>query len=164
MGVSKTHITNLLEMRFDFLSARNVLNNWRKSAGIKEDIDDFDDNNLKSLLAYLKENAPDAKRVQDAVERLIINKDAQEKVQAAEAHVEEHREEAPAEEHHEDVPVEEVPVEEHHEEAPVEEAPVEEAPSEEAPAENAEEAPAENAEEAPAENKDNGGKKKKKKH
>ena len=101
MGVSKTHITNLLEMRFDFLSARNVLNNWRKSAGIKEDIDDFDDNNLKSLLAYLKENAPDAKRVQDAVERLIINKDAQEKVQAAEAHVEEHREEAPAEEHHE---------------------------------------------------------------
>ena len=147
MGVSKTHITNLLEMRFDFLSARNVLNNWRKSVGIKEDIDDFDDNSLKSLLAYLKENAPDAKRVQDAVERLIINKDAQEQVKAAEVRVEKHREKAP---------VEEAPVEEHHEEAPAEVV-------EEAPVENAEEAPAENAEEAPAENS-NGGKKKKKKH
>ena len=159
MGVSKTHITNLLEMRFDFLSARNVLNNWRKSAGIKEDIDDFDDNSLKSLLAYLKENAPDAKRVQDAVERLIINKDAQEQVQAAEVHVEE----APVEEHHEEAPIEEhheeAPVEEHHEEAPAEEH-HEDAPAEEAPAE---EAPAENVEEAPAEN-NNGGKKKKKKH
>ncbi len=163
MGVSRTHITNLLEMRFDFLSARNVLNNWRKSAGIKEDIDEFEDNNLKSLLAYLKENAPDAKRVLDAIDRLIINKDAQEQVQVAEARVEEHHEDAPVEEHHEDAPVEEhhedAPVEEYHEDAPVEEH-HEDAPAEEA---SAEEAPAENAEEVPAEN-NNGGKKKKKKH
>ncbi len=155
MGVSKTHITNLLEMRFDFLSARNVLNNWRKIAGIKEDIDDFDDNSLKSLLAYLKDDAPDAKRVHDAIERLIINKDAQEEVKAAEvryeeAPVEEHYEEAPVEEYHE-----EAPAEEHHDDAPAEEAPAEDAAAEEAPAENAEEAPAEN---------NNGGKKKKKKH
>ncbi len=154
MGVSKTHITNLLEMRFDFLSARNVLNNWRKLAGIKEDIEDFDDNSLKSLLAYLKDDAPDAKRVHDAIERLIINKDAQEEVKAAEVH----HEEAPVEEHHEEAPVEyheEAPAEEHHEDAPAEEAPAEDAAAEEAPAENAEEAPAEN---------NNGGKKKKKKH
>ena len=155
MGVSKTHITNLLEMRFDYLSARNVINNWRKIAGIKDDIDDFDDNSLKSLLAYLKDDAPDAKRVHDAIERLIINKDAQEEVKAAEVRYEE----APVEEHHEEAPVEEyheeAPAEEYHDDAPAEEAPAEDAAAEEAPAENAEEAPAEN---------NNGGKKKKKKH
>ena len=35
MGATKTQITNLLEMRFDYQSARNVLNNWRKFAQIK---------------------------------------------------------------------------------------------------------------------------------
>ena len=38
MGASKTQVMNLLEMRFDYQSARNVLVNWRKAAGIKDDI------------------------------------------------------------------------------------------------------------------------------
>ena len=144
MGASKTQITNYLEMRFDYQSARNVLVNWRKSAKIKDDIDSFDDNQLRSLLDYLKENAADATRVHAAIERCILSHDA------------------PVS--HEPVvePVVEEPAPEVHEPeaAPVEEV-VAESEVQDAPAEENAEVPAENAE-APAEN--NGGKKKKKKH
>ena len=85
MGATKTQITNLLEMRFDYQSARNVLNNWRKFAQIKEDPDPMTDVQLVSLLEYLKANAPDAARVHAAVERLIL---AQDVAQTAQAHVE----------------------------------------------------------------------------
>ncbi len=76
MGATKTQITNLLEMRYDYQSARNVLNNWRKFAQIKEDVDPMTDTHLVSLLDYLKANAPEACRVHAAVERLILAKDA----------------------------------------------------------------------------------------
>lgn len=76
MGATKTQITNLLEMRYDYQSARNVLNNWRKFAQIKEDVDPMTDTHLVSLLEYLKANAPEACRVHAAVERLILAKDA----------------------------------------------------------------------------------------
>ncbi len=75
MGATKTQITNLLEMRYDYQSARNVLNNWRKFAQIKEDVDPMTDTHLVSLLEYLKANAPEACRVHAAVERLILAKD-----------------------------------------------------------------------------------------
>ena len=163
MGANKTQITNYLEMRFDYQSARNVLVNWRKSAKIKEDLDSFDDNQLRSLLDYLKENAADATRVHAAIERCILSQDAPVSQEPA---CEEHRE--ACEEHGE---VEEVPAESaepenqeiHAEswEASAEnaEVPVEE--NVEAPVENAEVPAGENAE-VPAEN--NGGKKQKKKH
>lgn len=76
MGATKTQITNLLEMRFDYQSARNVFNNWRRFAQIKEDPDPISDVQLVSLLEYLKANAPDATRVHAAVERLILTRDA----------------------------------------------------------------------------------------
>lgn len=135
MGASKTQITNFLEMRYDYQSARNVLVNWRKAAKIKEDLDSFDDNQLRSLLDYLKENASEATRVHAAIERLILNQESQ-----------------PVHEIHEEpAPIEEPVVEEHAyipEEAPVEEAaPVEEnqeqAENQEQPAED--QAPADNA-------------------
>lgn len=78
MGATKSHILNLLEMRFDFQSARNVLNNWKKFAQIKDDADELNDDKLKSLLAYLQNNAPDATRVLAAIERLILAKDVEE--------------------------------------------------------------------------------------
>lgn len=109
MGATKTQITNLLEMRFDYQSARNVLNNWRKFAQIKEDPDPMTDVQLVSLLEYLKANAPDAARVHAAVERLIL---AQDVAQTAQAHVEEHHE-VHHDEHHEEHH-EEVHYEEHH--------------------------------------------------
>ena len=105
MGATKTQITNLLEMRFDYQSARNVLNNWRKFAQIKEDPDPMTDVQLVSLLEYLKANAPDAARVHAAVERLIL---AQDVAQTAQAHVEEHHEEVHYEEHHDAQHVENV--------------------------------------------------------
>lgn len=84
MGATKSHILNLLEMRFDFQSARNVLNNWRKFAQIKDDSDDLNDDKLKSLLAYLQNNAPDATRVMAAVERLILANDVEPNAPAVE--------------------------------------------------------------------------------
>ena len=75
MGAEKTRVLSYLEMRYDFVSARNVLNNWMKTAGIKDDADYLDDNALKSLLGYLKDNAADAARVHAAIERLILGGD-----------------------------------------------------------------------------------------
>ena len=74
MGAEKTRVLNYLEMRYDFVSARNVLNNWMKTADVK-DADYLDDNALKSLLEYLKDNAADAARVHAAIERLILGGD-----------------------------------------------------------------------------------------
>ena len=156
MSADKQKVFNILEMRFDYQSSRNVFYNWRKTAGIREECDTLNDEDLKSLLSYLKENAAGADRVYAAIERLIL---ATDNAPVEEAHVEEA---APV--------VEET----HFEEAApvVEEAPAEVAYTEEAPAEDAytEEAPAEDAasEEAPAEeaksddNQSEGGKKKKK--
>ena len=154
MSANKLRITNILELRFDYVSARNVLANWRKLNGIKDDVEEFGDAELSSLLKYLKDEAPDAGRVIAAVEGLILNPvvDDTPAVVAAAA-VEEAAapvEAAPAEEWHEDAPAEAAPAEEWHEDAPVEEAPAEEAPVEDA-------APAEEAAQA------EGGKKKKKK-
>ncbi len=73
MSASQTHIMNLLEMRFDYQSARNVFANWCKSSSIKSEPVSLDDAQLKSLLAYLTTNAPEAKRVHGAIERLILN-------------------------------------------------------------------------------------------
>ena len=168
MSANKLRITNILELRFDYVSARNVLANWRKLNGIKDDVEEFGDAELSSLLKYLKDEAPDAGRVIAAVEGLILNPvvDDTPAVVAAAA-VEEAAapvEAAPAEEWHEDAPAEAAPAEEWHEDAPAEaapaeewheDAPVEEAPAEEAPVEDA--APAEEAAQA------EGGKKKKKK-
>ena len=75
MGVSVTQLYNLLEMRFDYQSARNTFNNWRKLAKIKDEPASLDDAQLKSLLGYLKEYAPDATRVHAAVDRLILARD-----------------------------------------------------------------------------------------
>ena len=75
MGVSVTQLYNLLEMRFDYQSARNTFNNWRKLAKIKDAPASLDDAQLKSLLGYLKEYAPDATRVHAAVDRLILARD-----------------------------------------------------------------------------------------
>ena len=160
MGASKTQVMNLLELRYDYQSARNVLVNWRKAAGIKEDVDSLDDVQLRCLLAYLKDNAAEAKRVHDAIERLILtdNGDAP-AVEAAPAIEAVAVEEAPA---IEAVAVEEAPV---IEAVAVEEAPaIEAVATEEAPADAAEEAPADAAEEAPADAAPaEGGKKKKNK-
>ena len=75
MGVSVTQLYNLLEMRFDYQSARNTFNNWRKLAKIKDEPASLDDAQLKSLLGYLKEHAPVATRVHAAVDRLILARD-----------------------------------------------------------------------------------------
>lgn len=76
MGVDKSHLLNLLEMRFDYQSARNILVNWRKSSSRKEELSDLNDEDLKSLLTYLRDNAPEATRVHTAIERLILAHDA----------------------------------------------------------------------------------------
>ena len=137
MSADKQKVFNILEMRFDYQSSRNVFYNWRKSVGIREEPETLNDEDLKSLLGYLKENAAGADRVHAAIERLILASD-----------------DAPAAEVAVEAPVAEAPVEEAHFEAPAEEyveAPAEEyveAPAEEAPAAEAVEAP---AAEAPAE-------------
>ncbi len=115
MSADKSKVLNILEMRYDYMSSRNVLNNWRKAAGIREDSDSLNDEALKSLLAYLKENAADAVRVHGAIERMILAKDTPEEAPAVVEEVK--AEEAPAEE------------------AKAEEAPAEEVKAEEAPAE-----------------------------
>ena len=155
MSANKLRITNILELRFDYVSARNVLANWRKLNGIKDEVEEFGDAELSSLLKYLKAEAPDAGRVIAAVEGLILNpvvddttavvaaaavEEAAAPVEAAPAeewHEEAPAEAAPAEEWHEEAPAEAAPAEEWHEEAPAEEAPAEEAPVDEAPAEEA---------------------------
>lgn len=120
MGASKTQIMNYLEMRFDYQSARNVLNNWRRTVGIKDELESLDDCQLKCLLAYLKTNAADATRVHAAIERLILSD-----CEACCAPVEETVVETPVEETVVETPVEETvvdaPVEETVVETPVEE-------------------------------------------
>ena len=120
MGASKTQIMNYLEMRFDYQSARNVLNNWRRTVGIKDELESLDDCQLKCLLAYLKTNAADATRVHAAIERLILSD-----CEACCAPVEETVVETPVEETVVETPVEETvvetPVEETVVDAPVEE-------------------------------------------
>lgn len=115
MGASKTQIMNYLEMRFDYQSARNVLNNWRRTVGIKDELESLDDCQLKCLLAYLKTNAADATRVHAAIERLILSD-----CEACCATVEETVVETPVEETVVETPVEETVVE-----TPVEDAVVE---------------------------------------
>ena len=115
MGASKTQIMNYLEMRFDYQSARNVLNNWRRTVGIKDELESLDDCQLKCLLAYLKTNAADATRVHAAIERLILSD-----CEACCASVEETVVETPVEETVVDAPVEDAVVE-----TPVEDAVVE---------------------------------------
>ena len=159
MGATKTQITNLLEMRFDYQSARNVLNNWRKFAQIKEDPDPMTDVQLVSLLEYLKANAPDAARVHAAVERLIL---AQDVAQTAQAHVEEHHE-VHHDEHHEEHH-EEVHYEEHHDAQHVENVDVVAEGCDNADnAEGCDNADNNDSNDAPAESKENK-KNKKKKH
>ncbi len=124
MGASKTQIMNYLEMRFDYQSARNVLNNWRRTVGIKDELESLDDCQLKCLLAYLKTNAADATRVHAAIERLILSD-----CEACCAPVEETVVETPVEETVVETPVEETvvdaPVEDAVVETPVEDAVVE---------------------------------------
>ena len=140
MSANKSKVLNILEMRYDYQSSRNVLNNWRKAANIRNDSETLNDEDLKSLLAYLKENAADAARVHSAIERMILS----EKVEEIKAPV--------VEEVKEDAPV----VEEVKEDAPVAEEVKEDAPAaDDAKADDAK------AEDAPA---DNGKKKKKAKH
>ena len=159
MSADKHRITNILEMRYDYISARNVLSNWRKLNGIKDEVENFGDAELSSLLQYLKTEAADAGRVISAVERLILQPVAEDKPAADAAVIEAAVIEEAAVEAVEEAAVEvveEVAVEAVEEVAveAVEEAAVEEVVEEEAAVEDA--APAENV---PAE----GGKKKKKK-
>ena len=159
MSADKHRITNILEMRYDYISARNVLANWRKLNGIKDEVENFGDAELSSLLQYLKTEAADAGRVISAVERLILQPVAEDKPAADAAVIEAAVIEEAAVEAVEEAAVEvveEVAVEAVEEVAveAVEEAAVEEVVEEEAAVEDA--APAENV---PAE----GGKKKKKK-
>ena len=175
MSADKHRITNILEMRYDYISARNVLSNWRKLNGIKDEVETFGDAELSSLLQYLKTEAPDAGRVISAVERLILHPVQEDKpsadaavieaavieeaaVEAVEEAAVEAVEEAAVEAVEEAAveAVEEAAVEAVEEAAveAVEEAAVEDVAGEEAVVEDA--APAENV---PAE----GGKKKKKK-
>ena len=159
MSADKHRITNILEMRYDYISARNVLSNWRKLNGIKDEVETFGDAELSSLLQYLKTEAPDAGRVISAVERLILHPVQEDKPSADAAVIEAAVIEEAAVEAVEEAAVEAVEeaaveaVEEAAVEA-VEEAAVEDVAGEEAVVEDA--APAENV---PAE----GGKKKKKK-
>ena len=165
MSADKQKVFNILEMRFDYQSSRNVFYNWRKSVGIREEPETLNDEDLKSLLGYLKENAAGADRVHAAIERLILATDdtpaAEVAVEAPveEAHVEEAHFEAPAEEAYVEAPAEEyveAPAEEYVE-APAEEAPAEEAAGDDAAADEAA------SDEAKAEdNHSEGGKKKKK--
>lgn len=120
MGASKTQIMNYLEMRFDYQSARNVLNNWRRTVGIKDELESLDDCQLKCLLAYLKTNAADATRVHAAIERLILSD-----CEACCAPVEETVVETPVEDAVVDAPVEDAVVETSVEDAVVE-TPIEE--------------------------------------
>lgn len=152
MSADKTKVLNILEMRYDYQSSRNVLSNWRKAAGIRDDSDTLNDEALKSLLAYLKENAADAVRVHAAVERMILS---------------DNKEDAPVVE---DAKVEVVPVVDEVIDAPVVEEVVEEVKAEDAVVEDvvvedtaADDASADEnkAEDAPAET---GKKKKKSKH
>ena len=159
MSADKHRMTNILEMRYDYISARNVLANWRKLNGIKDEVENFGDAELSSLLQYLKTEAADAGRVISAVERLILQPVAEDKPAADAAVIEAAVIEEAAVEAVEEAAVEvveEVAVEAVEEVAveAVEEAAVEEVVEEEAAVEDA--APAENV---PAE----GGKKKKKK-
>ncbi len=116
MSIDKIRITNLLELRYDYMSARNVLNNWQKQSGIKEDLNDFSDAQIRSLVIYLKNNAPEASRTIGGLERLILNADNEPVVEAAPVVEEAVVEAAPAE----DVAVEDAPAEE----AAVEDAPM----------------------------------------
>lgn len=164
MSADKSRVLNFLEIRFDYLSARNVLSNWRKVNGIKDEIDSFDDAQLRSLLDFLKSEFADAGRTIAGIEHLILNPDVNDRpaVAAASEAVEPAFEE-PAPAYEEPAPAyeEPAPVEiAYVEEAPAEDGAVEEAPVEDAPAEDAP------AEDAPAEDNASheGGNKKKKKN
>lgn len=163
MGANKTRVLNMMEMRYDYVSARNVFNNWRKEVGLKEDADFLDDNALKSLLEYLKNHAAEAGRVHAAIERLILAGDEPQDAPAPVENVElQMTEEAP---HFEENHVENAPVEEpHFEDAPIEEPHFEDAPADENGGEDIH-AEENVEEESPADenHNDNGGKKKKKK-
>ena len=80
--VTKTHVLNLLEMRFDYQSARNVLTNWRKSAGIKEDPAEFGAVEVGALADYVEAHNEGASDVAGAVRRAASVK-AVEPVKAA---------------------------------------------------------------------------------
>ncbi len=156
MSADKQKVFNILEMRFDYQSSRNVFYNWRKSVGIREEPETLNDEDLKSLLGYLKENAAGADRVHAAIERLIL---ATDDAPAAEVAVEAPVAEAPVEEAHFEAPAEEyveTPVEEYVE-APAEEAAGDDATGDDAATDEAA------SDEAKAEdNHSEGGKKKKK--
>ena len=85
MSADKSRVLNFLEIRFDYLSARNVLSNWRKVNGIKDEIDSFDDAQLRSLLDFLKSEFADAGRTIAGIEHLILNPDVNDKPAVAAA-------------------------------------------------------------------------------
>lgn len=67
--VSKTDVLNRLEMRFDYQSARNVLNNWRKSTGSRED-GDLEVTDVAALADYLEEEHENVADVAAALRRV----------------------------------------------------------------------------------------------
>ncbi len=79
--VTKTHVLNLLEMRFDYQSARNVVTNWRKGAGLKGDPADYGMGELSALADYIEANNEGASSVATAV-RKAVSAEAPEPVKA----------------------------------------------------------------------------------
>ncbi len=74
--VTKTHVLNLLEMRFDYQSARNVLTNWRKGAGMKEDPAELGAVEVSALADYIESNNEGASGVATAVRNAATAQDA----------------------------------------------------------------------------------------
>ncbi len=68
--VMRTQILNLLESRFDYQSARNVLSNWRKGKGIKDDIAEWNAADVHDLAAYLESSAENSGELADKIRRL----------------------------------------------------------------------------------------------
>ncbi len=140
MSADKNRVINYLELRFDYLSARNVLNNWRKVNNIKDEIESFDDAQLRSLVVYLQSQSVDAARTIAGLEKLILSDNVNETPayvaasEAIEPVVDAPAQEAPVVEDANPV-VEDAPVEEIHsvEDAPIEEIPAEDFSSDESP-------------------------------
>ena len=70
--VSKDDVLNRLEIRYDYQSSRNVLNNWRKAVGLKEEAPSFSVDDVNSLADYLEALAEDTNEVADSIRRLVV--------------------------------------------------------------------------------------------
>ncbi len=72
MGTTQQHILNLLETKFDYQSARNVLTNWQKAHTIKSLPTELDDEMLAQLVSYLKTEHAEHTALIGKVEALVL--------------------------------------------------------------------------------------------